>query len=50
MQYGSVRLLVVPLEESPVVLRIAAAVTADIMRLLPAGAKVGRVGLGVGFG
>ncbi|PNW86371.1 hypothetical protein CHLRE_02g083850v5 [Chlamydomonas reinhardtii] len=40
LQYGSVRLLVVPLEESPVVLRIAAAVTADIMRLLPAGAKV----------
>ncbi|KAG2446741.1 hypothetical protein HYH02_008302 [Chlamydomonas schloesseri] len=38
--YGAVRLLVVPLEESPVVLRIAAAVTADVMRLLPGGAKV----------
>ncbi|GLC33614.1 hypothetical protein PLESTM_000092000 [Pleodorina starrii] len=37
---GAVRLLVIPLDESPVVLRIAASVTADVMRLLPEGTKV----------
>ncbi|GLI59704.1 hypothetical protein VaNZ11_001649 [Volvox africanus] len=40
LQFGSVRLLVVPLDDSPVVLRIAASVTADVMRLLPEGTKV----------
>ncbi|EFJ45201.1 hypothetical protein VOLCADRAFT_106011 [Volvox carteri f. nagariensis] len=40
LQFGAVRLLVVPLDDSPVVLRIAASVTADVMRLLPDGTKV----------
>ncbi|PNH06223.1 hypothetical protein TSOC_007410 [Tetrabaena socialis] len=40
LRFGAVRLLVVPLDESPAVLRIAAGVTADVMRLLPLGAKV----------
>ncbi|KAG2494072.1 hypothetical protein HYH03_007715 [Edaphochlamys debaryana] len=40
LQFGAVRLLVIPLDDSPVILRIAAAVTADVMRLLPEGVKV----------
>ncbi|GFR49436.1 hypothetical protein Agub_g11494, partial [Astrephomene gubernaculifera] len=40
LQFGAIRLLVVPLDDSPAVLRIAAAVTADVMRRLPQGTKV----------
>ncbi len=40
LQFGAVRLLVVPLDNSPEVLRFSAMITADIMRLLPDHAKV----------
>lgn len=40
LQFGAVRLLVVPLDNSLEVLRFSALITADIMRLLPAHAKV----------